>query len=88
MRLAPQRPYLMREVGSLLGTIASEADGPTLYYDLHELSSKHKRVIPSSERVLEKLQAHGYFASRTHFSTSAIRTDASLGEILDQMEKR
>ncbi|VVC02396.1 tRNA (guanine(26)-N(2))-dimethyltransferase [uncultured archaeon] len=89
LRLMPNRPYLLqKEVGSLLNTVASEADGPSLYYDLHELSSSHRRVIPTSEHVIEALRGMGYFASRTHFSTSAIRTDASLGEILEQMKKR
>jgi len=88
-RLMPNRPYLMqREVGSLLRTVEAEADGPRLYYDLHELSSKHRRIIPSHDTIIEKLSGQGFFASRTHFSTSAIRTDASLGEILDLMEKR
>ncbi|VVB56768.1 tRNA (guanine(26)-N(2))-dimethyltransferase [uncultured archaeon] len=88
MKLAGQRPYLSKEAVPLLSTIAAEADGPNLYYDLHELSSKHKRIIPSSEGVVEALQGMGYFASRTHFSTSAIRTDAPLGRILEQMQKR
>ena len=87
-RLAPNRPYLSKEAGGLLSAIAAEADGPTLYYDLHELASRHRRVIPASERIIEKLQSMGFFASRTHFSASAIRTDATLGDILDKMEKR
>ncbi len=87
-RMAAGRPYLSKEVHGLLSTLSSEADGPALYYDLHELSSKHKRIIPSSEKVIESLLKQGYFASRTHFSSSAIRSDAPLGVILDGMEKR
>ncbi|MFH1095123.1 MAG: hypothetical protein V1728_02815 [Candidatus Micrarchaeota archaeon] len=88
MALLPQRPYLLqKEAGSFLGTIASEAGGPALYYDLHELASRHKRRIPSMEDLLGALQSAGLFASRTHFKAHSIRTNASLDEILQFMSK-
>jgi tRNA (guanine26-N2/guanine27-N2)-dimethyltransferase len=88
IELAKMRQYITKEAGLLLHTIFAEAEGPALYYDLHELASKHKRIIPSSAQIIEELQKQGYFASKTHFCQHAIRTDAMLGDILDKMQKR
>lgn len=89
IRLLSQRTYLdVGETGTLLKTILDECEGPALYYDLHELSSRHKRVIPRAEDVVAKLHEEGFFASRTHFSPVSIRTDAGLEDVLGEMGKR
>ena len=79
VRMLSQRLYLdVEEVGGLLKTVLDECEGPSLYYDLHELSSRHGRTIPRADEVVAKLAEAGYFASRTHFSPTSIRTDAGL----------
>ena len=89
VRMLSQRRYLdIEEVGGLLKTVLEECEGPSLYYDLHELASKHKRTIPRAEDVVTKLMESGYFASRTHFSPTSVRTDAGLEDLLALMEKR
>ncbi len=89
IRLLSQRPYIeVGETGTVLKTILDECEGPALYYDLHELSSRHKRVIPRAEDVVGKLREAGFFAARTHFSSVAIRTDAGLEDVLAEMGKR
>ncbi|MDE1798503.1 MAG: tRNA (guanine(10)-N(2))-dimethyltransferase [Candidatus Micrarchaeota archaeon] len=83
-----KRPYLERtELDDLLKTILDELPGPALYYDLHELASRHKMRIPRTEGVLAALRKSGFFASRTHFSPTAIRTDAPLEEIVALLAK-
>ncbi len=83
-----ERPYLdNEEIGPLLSLIQDECEGPALYYDLHELASRHKMKIPKSEDVIAALTRAGYFCSRTHFSPTAIRTDAPLEEIVGMMKK-
>jgi tRNA (guanine26-N2/guanine27-N2)-dimethyltransferase len=77
-----KRPYLSQEeLAPILDTISSELKGPALYYDLHELASRHKMKIPKTEDVIASLTRAGFFASRTHFLPTAIRTDAGLEEI-------
>ena len=45
-------------------------------------------MIPRTDDVVAKLHEEGFFASRTHFSPVAIRTDAGLEDVLGEMEKR
>ncbi|KXB07525.1 hypothetical protein AKJ51_01135 [candidate division MSBL1 archaeon SCGC-AAA382A20] len=62
----------------ILNSCLDEADGPPLFYDLHKVSSRAKSSPPKLKYVLKKLKKSGYFASKTHFSNTGIRTDASI----------
>ncbi len=75
------------EALKLLATVLDEADGPEFYYDLHEMAGRGKKPIPRINEAIESLRKAGFFASRTHFSPTSIRTDAGLGKIINVLEK-
>jgi len=68
---------------SFLKTIAEEAKVSSFgFYDTHVLSKKLKLQPPKLEAVMRELKKRGYKASRTHFSSSGIRTNASSSEVI------
>ncbi|MEM7821176.1 MAG: tRNA (guanine(10)-N(2))-dimethyltransferase, partial [Candidatus Aenigmatarchaeota archaeon] len=73
---------LERQEMRMLQLIEHES-GPPLYYDIHEIAKLHKRPIPKQKIIIENLQKNGFAASRTHFCPTAIKTDASLHELLN-----
>ncbi len=66
----------------LLNLCAEEADGPPAFYDVHQLSRRAGVSPPKMAELIAKLRRLGYFASRTHFSGTGFRTNASGDEIL------
>jgi len=66
----------------LLDRCAEEAGGPPTFYDLHDLSRRAGVSAPKLSEVLAKLRGMGYFASRTHFLDTGLRTDAPFEELL------
>ena len=66
------------EMGEALRTllmIKGELDVP-FYYDLHTLGRFLKVEVPPMDHVLDELRSGGYRASRTHYSPTAVKTDA------------
>lgn len=71
-----------KRIGSLLDLILGEIDGPPTYHNIHRLCKYyHLSAVPTAS-LLTELQARKYFATRTHFSRVAIRTDAPRATIL------
>ncbi len=60
----------------VLSCCLDEADGPPAFYDLHNIAERASTSPPKLDDVLNELRARGYFASRTHFSSTGFRTDA------------
>ena len=50
------------------------------FYDLHEMARKYKLAAPKLEKILKKTKG-----TRTHFSSTGIKTNKSLKEILKLM---
>ncbi|MDI6644639.1 MAG: tRNA (guanine(10)-N(2))-dimethyltransferase [Methanobacteriaceae archaeon] len=73
-----------KEVYKLLNLCREEADGPPTFFDLHRISKKLKMSAPPLDKVLTQLLKEGYFASRTHFKPTGIRTNASI-ETMDKI---
>ncbi len=67
----------------LLRLCRGEIGGEPAFYDIHEVSSHAGSSPPKIEKVIKKLGESGYFATRTHFSDTGIRTDASIEELMD-----
>ena len=66
--------------------IAEESTIHTLgYYDIHELASKHKIQIPKFETIIQRLKEKGYQATRTHFTPTGIRTNATYKEMMKSL---
>ncbi len=51
------------------------------FIDLHSLCDLHNLTPPSNYDILEYLKDAGYSVARTHFSPTAIRTNASVREV-------
>jgi len=73
-----------KDVFKLLNRCREEADGPPTFFDLHHISKKLKISAPPLDKVLNQLLKEGYFASRTHFKPTGIRTNASI-ETMDKI---
>jgi len=71
-----------REI-SLIARCAEEADGPPTFYEVNEVARRERRQPPKIVKVIERLKTNGRFASRTHFSDTGFKTDASIEEIAE-----
>ena len=57
------------------------------YYELHAVCKSLKVTPPPLNAVLESLRQRGFKASRTHFSNTAFKTDASISEIKESVKE-
>ncbi|MEM4248272.1 MAG: tRNA (guanine(26)-N(2))-dimethyltransferase [Candidatus Nanoarchaeia archaeon] len=74
-QLAIKDKNISKETKELLFTIREEANVQRVgFYDLSEMNLHQ---VPKISDVIEKLQKKGFKASRTHFSPTGIKTDAS-----------
>jgi tRNA (guanine26-N2/guanine27-N2)-dimethyltransferase len=79
----PDTPlYTARELDILLKLLQEELPA-SQFYDYHVLAKKGKVSPKPIETVIISLREQGYQASRTHYSGTGIKTDASYHEILD-----
>lgn len=61
----------------LLDRLATDVEGPPLYYTVDELTRAWKRPAPRLAAILERLRADGSWANRTHFAPRGIKTTAA-----------
>ncbi|MEM8502383.1 MAG: tRNA (guanine-N1)-methyltransferase [Cyanobacteria bacterium P01_D01_bin.1] len=80
-RIAVQKDWT--DCSRLIEVMQAEADLPPYFYPLAEIGRRAQLDIPPRKRLIERLQAAGFEATVTHFSTQAIKTDASLSTCLD-----
>jgi tRNA (guanine26-N2/guanine27-N2)-dimethyltransferase len=78
-----QRAYSDKaEVSKLLALMENEIGMPPHYYNIHELCGMGKLLsVPTMGSVIEKLDASGFKAFRTHFSPVSIKTNAPCGTV-------
>jgi len=74
--------WIEEESWKILRRIAGEID-IVGYYDIPLLASKLRRSPPSVSEVISSLREKGFKASRTVFSTTGVKTDASLKELVE-----
>jgi len=67
----------------LLKLCRAEVDGPATFYDLHEVSSRAGVSPPRFKAVIRDLEGRGFLVTRTHFSDTGIRTDASIEVLIE-----
>jgi len=65
------RPSLWK----LLNTLEDEADAPAFYYTMEDIASRLKHSMPPIHTIIHSLQKDNYFASRTHFTPTGIKTN-------------
>lgn len=72
---------------TLLNRCVEEADGPPTFYDVHKVAKRAVASPPKIADFIAELRGQGYFASRTHFSPTGLRTDAPLDEMIRSLAK-
>jgi tRNA (guanine26-N2/guanine27-N2)-dimethyltransferase len=70
----------------LLSRCLEESEGPPTYYEISEVARMAGVQPPKILKVISRLRSRGYFASRTHFSGTGLRTDAPLDEIISALK--
>lgn len=65
----------------LLNISLDEANAPVSYFELHKVCKNLKTSAPPILDVMKQLEEGEYFVSRTHFSPTSIKTDASIVEL-------
>ncbi|ASI98806.1 tRNA (guanine(10)-N(2))-dimethyltransferase [Thermococcus celer] len=64
-----------------LELLAGELDVP-FFYDTHALARRNGLGVMKVSRLIEALEELGYRATRTHFSPTAVKTDAPFQEVV------
>ncbi|HZB79678.1 MAG TPA: tRNA (guanine(10)-N(2))-dimethyltransferase [Nitrososphaera sp.] len=72
-----------RPCKKVLVAAAEESSEIPYYFRADEISSKLKSNTLSVDRIIEKLHAAGFVASKTALNTSAFKTNARIDSILD-----
>ncbi|MCS6948893.1 MAG: hypothetical protein RMM06_03390 [Armatimonadota bacterium] len=74
----------------LLRLMVDEADSPAGYYAAPELGKRtHLKRLPPVDALIQRLRLEGYLASRTHFETASLKTNAPypvLQQIAEQLQ--
>ena len=83
--LARRKFRLIQQEIALLGRCLEEADGPPTFYDINEVAGRARISPPKLAEIIAGIRKRGYFASRTHFSGTGLRTNAPLDEIIDTL---
>jgi len=82
------REFKLKNQGlKLLYQCAEEAEGPPMFYDVHEIAKRARVPPPKITGLISGLKERGYFSSRTHFSGTGFRTDAPMDEIIRIFER-
>ncbi|WP_295721285.1 tRNA (guanine(10)-N(2))-dimethyltransferase [uncultured Methanobrevibacter sp.] len=88
LKLIPEKQLnKFTEIEKLLEKCKNEAEAMASSYDIHEISRTLKISAPKIDKVMEDLESLGYYALRTHFSPTSIKTDAPLEKIRDSVDK-
>ncbi len=69
----------------LLRSLAEEAEAPPFYYELNLLCKLHKKNSQPIGKTIFNLKKKRFFVARTYLCPTAIRTSASLKEVLESM---
>ncbi len=77
-----EAPWISRKARRLLELVIQEAGGPPTYYSLPKLCDALGVSIPPVDELVRRLRERGWWASRTHFDTQAVRTDAPAEEVV------
>ncbi len=66
-------------------TSLSELQDVPHFFDLHAVAKKFRFQVPSVEKVMGNLKSKGLVAVRTHFSPTAIKTNANIQAVKNAM---
>ncbi|MBO8173667.1 MAG: tRNA (guanine(26)-N(2))-dimethyltransferase [Thermococcus sp.] len=74
-----------KKVLKFLGIIKEELDVP-FFYDTHALARRNNLEARKVAKIIEILEEEGYKATRTHFSPTALKTNAPFEEVLEALK--
>ncbi len=63
-----------------------EEENIPFYYDIHEVSSKHKLASLKMGQIIENLRKSGFKVSRSSLCPTGIKTDAGIEEVVEATE--
>lgn len=66
---------------------AQKTDAGICFFDLHQISDKLNIPSPKVDSVIEEITKGGFSATRTHFRTNSIKTNAPIDKIVSAMKK-
>jgi len=75
------------EILSLLSLVIKEAEAPITYYVVDKLCDRLGLPVPPMSRIVAELRKAGFKAAPTHFSTKAVRTDATANVMREILAK-
>lgn len=75
-----------KEIRKLLNTCLKEANAKPSSYDIHEISRVLKISAPKIDKIINTLNSRGYYAIRTHFNPTAIKTNAPINTIKETIK--
>ncbi|MBN2110326.1 MAG: tRNA (guanine(10)-N(2))-dimethyltransferase [Methanosarcinaceae archaeon] len=80
MELERTEPGTMEQAKKIIGSCMDELDIPT-FYEQHLICKKLGVSASGINDLINTLRSRGFAASRTHFSGTSFKTDASIDEI-------
>ncbi len=87
-KLNEEREYgKKKEIAKLLSLIKGEIGAEPFYYDIHRMCDRHGLVAPKTDKVIEGLEKMGKNVSRTHFKSTALKTDGKAKDVLKILKK-
>jgi tRNA (guanine26-N2/guanine27-N2)-dimethyltransferase len=75
------RPYTDVAVKKLVELWREESEAHPLFYTTAEISKIKKANSPQMETILEALRSRGFTATRTHFSPTGFKTEATIEDL-------
>ena len=76
-----------RKITKLLALTKDEAEAPTTYYVIDQISDKLALPVPAVSVMLHSLRDKGFQAVPTHFNSRGIRTDAPALNMQELLKK-
>ena len=80
-------PWVGRRARKVLELVVEEAGGPPTYFSLPVLCDVLDVSVPPVREVVKELRERGWRATRTHFDTQAVRTDAPASEVAEVVKE-
>jgi tRNA G26 N,N-dimethylase Trm1 len=66
---------------------AQKGEAGICFFDLHQISDKLNIPSPKVDSVMKELRKDNFTATRTHFRTNSIKTNAPIDKIVSAMKK-
>ena len=71
----------------LLNSCLLEADAPVTFFDVHSICKSLKISAPKLDLIFDELKKEGFIAIKTHYNPLGIKTDASIENINNILQK-